>query len=615
MNPTAVNHQDKNGMAPLHHAIKYALETELDEMALFLVDRKEVDVNLADEFGYTPLIIAISSKWNFTAAANGLIDRLISREDTNLNISDEGGRTPLHCAINNGVVKTALTLISRPDVKVNTVDKHTGRTPLMDSVQCHDSLVTQALLDRPEVSVNSADLLGSSALLHSIKSRRWEITALLLARQDIEINAYDNDDESPFSVALNDPDQMTVRLLLDHTNMKLEFESVSVIQIALRYALDWNDPDITRLLFVKVPSEMRAQAALVSFVLDWPWDQFTLKRINNCLLPLHGSAFRSGLDDAWHLLNDHMIAHKKSFQSILPRAAEHDLGKLVELILKIPGIEANLITEGETLLHLAIRHNHATIVSLLLRDVSIDVNRTNNGGLTPLLSSVIDCKPNEEISHMLLAHADIDVNCKNHSGSSPLHIAAKEGRERLAQMLLGHPSLKANVEDNYGDTPLVIAINENYEGVARLLIADRAVDVNRKCPLYRAIQLSQVNLVKYLFDTRGDEVDVNVKSVYGELPLLQACWLGNGDMISLLVARPDVDVNIEDTWGTTALSIAVGTRRTAFVRILMTRRDLRLSDTALGPSLVPWTSTKEDAEIAKLLHLRSNDPTFGTLIT
>jgi len=101
-------------------------------------------------------------------------------------------------------------------------------------------------------------------------------------------------------------------------------------------------------------------------------------------------------------------------------------------LINIPDYDKN------TLLHLAVMHNHLETVSLLLGFKA-------------------------------------DVNARNSAGMTPLHLAAKEGYLDIVKALLErHPKL--NIKDSRGWTPLVWAEKAEHPEVAAILGQDGARD-------------------------------------------------------------------------------------------------------------------------------------------
>ena len=84
-----------------------ALHNDLDEIANMLLSKKEIDVTIQDEEGYTALHYVASC----TDKVFLPIMRKIIKKGGNVNARSENGYTPLHEAINNHNIKFAEMLI------------------------------------------------------------------------------------------------------------------------------------------------------------------------------------------------------------------------------------------------------------------------------------------------------------------------------------------------------------------------------------------------------------------------------------------------------------------------------------------------------------------------
>lgn len=114
---------DQWGATVVHHAARYCAVRGNMDLLRFLVRKHAGAVNVRDEVGRTPLIIAANY-------ANGskIIAYLVQDHDGDLELRDDAGFTPLHHAALNGhleVVRTLCTLGANIDVKSRTPEHAT----------------------------------------------------------------------------------------------------------------------------------------------------------------------------------------------------------------------------------------------------------------------------------------------------------------------------------------------------------------------------------------------------------------------------------------------------------------------------------------------------------
>ena len=158
-------------------------------------------------------------------------------------------------------------------------------------------------------------------------------------------------------------------------------------------------------------------------------------------------------------------------------------------------------SQGETVLHLAVKYGHKRIVNFLLTQ-------------------------------------EVNVNAQNVSGDTPLHYAAETGRFEFVEVLLAHgANAHARNRQRWAFLPLAGG-ERNAEIVKFLSVAgeEEAVGKNRgETPLHQAAQSGNEQTVRVLL-THG--ADVNARSMYnGQSPLHLAAANGNPAVLALLLAH------------------------------------------------------------------------------
>ncbi|KAI9708259.1 MAG: hypothetical protein M1820_004213 [Bogoriella megaspora] len=201
------------------------------EVIEVLLLHKKVEVNIRDNFGFTPLALAA------IADHKAAVDLLRSREDIDTRIEAADGRTALSLAADcasievlrkildldeanltsrddNGrsVLSWAATsrlhakeklilLLDKSGIDVNEVDND-GRTPLSWAAETGHIEGVQNLIWRRKVNVNAPDRNGRTPLSWAAGTSQSTIVAALLLRKDIDVNAADNKNQSPLFWAL-----------------------------------------------------------------------------------------------------------------------------------------------------------------------------------------------------------------------------------------------------------------------------------------------------------------------------------------------------------------------------------------------------------------------------
>ncbi|ERF69237.1 hypothetical protein EPUS_09501 [Endocarpon pusillum Z07020] len=162
-------------------------------------------------------------------------------------------------------------------------------------------------------------------------------------------------------------------------------------------------------------------------------------------------------------------------------------------------------------------------------------------------------------------------NDRNELGETPLSWAATEGHEIVVKLLLDRADVETDPRDLFGQTPLSKAakhdINVNSLG-------------NYGTPLSEAAFRGHVEVVVLLLT--NPDVDVNIQNFQGHTALFRAirgeAIMGNNeDTVRLLLTRGDLDINLSDELGETPLILAMYHGLEDIVRLLLTRDDLDIN--------------------------------------
>jgi ankyrin repeat protein len=232
-------------------------------------------------------------------------------------------------------------------------------------------------------------------------------------------------------------------------------------------------------------------------------------------------------------------------------------------------------------LHLAARNGHAEVVSVLLKQKTVNIN-TKDGkfGKTALIwacekyayqNAIKLLLGREDVIKLLLAREDVEVNAKDNEAKTALIWACQYGREGVVKLILAREDVVVNAKDNEAKTALMFSCKNGHRDVVKLLLAREDVEVNAKdndgkTSLMWACLFGYDGVVELLLGRQDiiklllawQDVEVNAKDNDGKTALMWTSYsdiyyLTFKDIARLLLDRKDIDVDAEDKDGNTAL--------------------------------------------------------------
>lgn len=240
---------------------------------------------------------------------------------------------------------------------------------------------------------------------------------------------------------------------------------------------------------------------------------------------------------------------------------------------------------GETALHLAVTSRKASdnpheLVSALLEagcDANIQENLQGRTALHALVRLLAACvaDPTSNACHLMLETFQqlaqkSDVNLKDHRQRTPLHRLAASGCTHLKtfQVLLdcgADPSL----QNDRGETALHEALERDAPGSfdAVTLLASAGTDLSRctayrETPLHLAARKNRPSTVAMLLNNAAPP---NAQDLRGNTALHLAAGKGYHEVVCLLLARPNIELNAPNKEGLTPLHIAV---ESGFIKVV-----------------------------------------------
>jgi len=220
----------------------------------------------------------------------------------------------------------------------------------------------------------------------------------------------------------------------------------------------------------------------------------------------------------------------------------------------------------------------------------------NSVGYTPLMQAIV--AGNRELVRQLIAQgADVNAVANDRYGMSALELAVFNGNDsnivQIVEMLL-KAGARTSFQDVQGDTPLHQVINVTPPGgsekVAALLLEYQApINIqnlqNGNTPMHSIVQVPQLDLAKYMFNTFGPMMDLSIKNKFGYTVVDLARLNVVSDVLNPYLERHGQqfgkdDPNKRNILGLTGLMLAIMRNDYSFAKRLITVSDANVNEQA-----------------------------------
>jgi hypothetical protein len=212
----------------------------------------------------------------------------------------------------------------------------------------------------------------------------------------------------------------------------------------------------------------------------------------------------------------------------------------------------------------------------------------NYKNLTPLLYYCRD-NYNKQYIKKILKNKDIDINStENRKAFINIANKYKYDGEKILVLFINHPKFDINLQDtNTNNSNIIIdTIKERLFYAFKLLLEKfekeiyiNIVDNNFYSALmyatkniYSHDKITCQNIVKLLLAHHN--INVNLQNDMGDNALLIACKEENNEIIILLLAHPKINVNLQNDMGDTALILACKNNNNEIIKLLLSNQTI-----------------------------------------
>ena len=255
------------------------------------------------------------------------------------------------------------------------------------------------------------------------------------------------------------------------------------------------------------------------------------------------------------------------------------------------GTDINLKTKQSiNCLHIAANYGHLHLCKRLIKKHNLDLQKPNDDGWTALHYSA------QNGSYKLVKFfidMGIHINLKATDGMNCLHIAADYGHLNLCKMLINEYNVDVQLPENDGWTALHFsAKNGSFEMVKYFI--NMGIDINLKTKdglncLHIAAHYGHLNLCKALINEYN--VDVQLPDNDGWTALHFSPRNGSYEIVKYFI-KMGIDINLETTDGINCLHIAADQGHLNLCKALIKKHNLDLEK----PNDDGWTALHYSAK-------------------
>ncbi|XP_072365021.1 inversin isoform X1 [Scyliorhinus torazame] len=278
------------------------------------------------------------------------------------------------------------------------------------------------------------------------------------------------------------------------------------------------------------------------------------------------------------LLSRHANWMQKDLEEMTPLhlATRHKSPKCLALLLKFmaPGEVDTQDKNKQTALHWSAYYNHPEHVKLLIKHDS-NIGIPDIEGKIPLhwAASNKDTTAIHTVKCILeAAPTESLLNWQDYEGRTPLHFAVADGNDAVVDVLTLYEGCNITSYDNLFRTPLHWAALLGHAQIGHLLLERNKSgtipsDSQGATPLHYAAQSNFAETVEVFLNHPSVKDDPDLE---GRTAFMWAAGKGSdGVLQTMLRVKSDIDINMADKYGGTALHAAVLSGHVSTVMLLL----------------------------------------------
>ena len=559
-----INMFNKKGETPLHIACRWSNGHVVGALVAM-----ECDVNSCDGLGNTALHITISSERDRLQK----VQCLLESGKCNPNVCNKRGHTPIHVACRGENIEVLDMLVTDQRCDVNIRDDN-GNTPLHTAILTHSVVQCRKLQLLLQIGTCDCNLInkdGSTSLHIASMKSNVSLVELLIAYKRCDINIQDNNGDTALHKGVKSAE--VVKCLIEKCHARCDISN------------QMGETPFHRAI---------VKGVLGSVKLFLKAGEVVQQSDINGNAPIHTSCQYSRLEILKAVLGskscdpNQQNANGDTALHIVSRMTLSLEAKLqyLQLLLSTPRINPEVVNnehlapfdatdnDGNTILHNACAEAKPLMSQLLIEN-GADVLKPDRHGNAPIH---ISCQYSRlENLNAVLGSKSCDPNQQNANGDTALHIVSRmtlslETKLQYLQLLLSTPGINPEVlnnkhrapfdiSDKDGNTLLHNACAEGKSEMVQLLIENGA-DIQRQdrhgnAPIHIACLKLKLDIVRILLSCKL--CNPNQQNEDGDTALHIVCRMRIGNVLEylkLLFSIPGINPDIANYAGLTLIEVA-----------------------------------------------------------
>ncbi len=557
----AKNSNPINFQSHLEQSLVYATEKEHPDLVKYLLTDFDINVNARSGHKYQPVLsYAINSK------NREILDLLLSYKNIKLDLRLDDVSDYIRLAIKNDDLETFIKIKDSINFDINK-QFNEGFSLLHLSAFANAERITKFIINDPEFKLinksvnylNKADRgnhswmqqtpIGTAAMLGYDK-----VLLEILKHPDVDLNVPSKQGESVFLNALENGHLNVVEILLRTGKLKFDLEAHHFNQELTT--------DFSRVIDTK-------NEFLIDLIINHRLNALILLLLNPAAhpavskSPLAKIISMDNIPKSKRLLWIKTITEKiiqdpkitnfrltDSFQ----HAIKQNFHEVLEILLeRFPHVKIEI----EFLLD-AVRKNSIESLNILLRDETIEINKYINHDKGSTLLAVAIALNQFDVGMILLQDPRIDLNV-GYSNANPVPDAyawmkgvfkSENPNLDLVKSIIGSSDIDIHLGSKFNDNSLLIW----------------------------SIEKNQVEFFDFILNSRSHNINFFAENNKNSA-LIAAVKSNNHYFLSELLNHPDIDLNLEDNAGKTALAYATESQSVEIFKMLLDHPQLNINKT------------------------------------